>query len=39
MRTGKLFLIIHMEGMCASKMSLVWMPERQQAYVEQPELN
>jgi len=27
------------KGMCASKMSLVWMPERQQAYVEQPELN
>jgi len=27
------------KGMCASKMSLVWMPERQQAYVEQLELN
>jgi len=25
--------------MCAGKMSQVWMPERQQAYVEQLELN
>ncbi len=38
MRTGKLFLII-LVGMCASRMSLVWMPERQQSYVEQLELN
>lgn len=26
-------------GMCASKLALVWVPERQQAYVEQLEKN